>query len=568
MELSRTKRETWLFGLAFLLALAIRLIRLGASPLTDIEAAPALQALHIAQGVRPTVGANSLYLLLTSVLFFAFGSYNFLARFVPALMGSALVLVPFLFQHRIKPRPALILAFFLAFDPGLLALSRQADSSILAMTGLLFAWGFWERKSPRLAGVFAALALLSGPSIWVGLLGLALTRIILVVVEYKSPNETRPASDRSPNLDQWKVALVSAFITFLLVGTLFFLVPAGLSNAVSSLPVYLHGWVAPSGVPAGRLILSLVLYQPLTIILALVALVRGWWGGSRRVIRISIWMLVALLLAIFYPARQVHDLGWMLIPLSALAALELSHYLDIHPQERIEVAGVAALTVLILAFAWLDLASLVWTSANFPGANPRIWLLFGALFLLAVSLLLVAVGWSARIARLGAIWGLTIMFGLFMLGAGMATGGIRVGLSSEFWADGSYPTHAKLLASTVDDLSQWSTGNIDSVPVTILGMDSPALVWDLRDHKVNAVDAIDPTSAPPLIITSLQGNPATGASYRGQDFTWNQQPAWDSAVLSDWLKWLTVREMPQSYDTIMLWARNDLFIDVSHQPTR
>ncbi len=157
------RHQTALYVAAFLLALALRLIRLGTWTLTDTEAQWALQALGVAQGLHPALGSQPAYVLLTSIIFFFYGSgTNFLARFVPALAGSFLVFVPLLFQERLKPRPGLILAFFLAFDPGLVALSRQAGSSILAVTFLLFAWGFWQRKQSRLAGVFAALALLSG----------------------------------------------------------------------------------------------------------------------------------------------------------------------------------------------------------------------------------------------------------------------------------------------------------------------------------------------------------------------------------------------------------------------
>ena len=45
------------------------------------------------------------------------------------------------------PRPSLILAFFIALDPGLVAISRQAGSPILAITFLLFAFGFFRKNN-------------------------------------------------------------------------------------------------------------------------------------------------------------------------------------------------------------------------------------------------------------------------------------------------------------------------------------------------------------------------------------------------------------------------------------
>ena len=573
MDSPRLKREFWLYGLAFGLALVLRLLRLGAFPLTDMEAVPAMQALQVALGLRPVIGPNSAYVLLTGIFFFAFESSNFIARFIPALAGSFLVFAPLLFRHRIKPRTALVLAFFLGIDPGLLALSRQAGSGILSVTFLLFAWGLWERKSARLAGVLAAFALLSGPSLWAGLLGLALTWAILQGLEYRSQKDDKTLNTdsvpfgerRSLNTVSLKSALPSFFITLVLFGTFFFLIPGGLNGMIASLTAYIQGWRLPSAASGRFIFSSLFFYQPLSLLLALVMIVRGWWVGSRRVIRLSVWLLVSLLLAVFYPARQVQDLAWALIPLSALAALELARHFDLRPNERAEVFGVTLLTVIILIFVWFDLSGLVWSPTPEGGTNLRVWLFFGSIFLVVISLLLVAVGWSIRTARLGAVWGATIMLGIFMLGAGLSAGRIRMNYSSEFWATGPYPAHAELLAATVDQLSEWKTGNVDALPVTVAGLDSPALLWALRGHEVSVVDKLDASTAPAIVITPLQDSVNLAASYRGQDFTWNQQTAWDSVNPNDWLRWIVLREMPQSYDTILLWARNDLFLDSAPQ---
>lgn len=174
MNSSRLRYEGLLYCFAFLLALGFRFIQLGASSLTDSEANLALQALQIAQGKSPLLDPQPSYILFTSILFAVIESSNFIARFVPALVGSTLVFVPYLFREKLSPRPALILAFLFAFDPGLVALSRQANGTILAVTFLLFAWGLWINRRVISAGIFAALALLSGPSLWAGVLSLGL----------------------------------------------------------------------------------------------------------------------------------------------------------------------------------------------------------------------------------------------------------------------------------------------------------------------------------------------------------------------------------------------------------
>jgi hypothetical protein len=570
MDSSRTDRAGWLFGLAFIVALILRLIRLDAWPLTDWEALPALQALHLSQGLKPALGPHPAYILLTAPLFFSYGGgTDYLARFLPALAGSALVFVPWLFRRRLAARPAVLLAFFLALDPGLLALSRHAASSILAIAALLAAWAFWERRQPHPAGVCAALALLGGPSIWAGLLILALAWAIGHGLDSRrARQEEQPPSGDFPIDDDWKSGLVSLLFTLIAVGTLFFLAPGGLGAALASLPAYLEGWGRPSGVPADMLVAALLVYHPLVLALAVGALVRAWRADDRTGLRLGLWALVALLLSVFYPARQVTDLGWAVIPLCVLAAIELDRHLDVEPQDRVETIGVALLTLLVLIFAWLDLTTLLWLPFPSAAFSQATVLFIGSLVLLTASLVLVAFGWSVRVAQRGGLWGATVALGLYTLAAAFYAGGLRANRTPELWSPGLYPAEADLLAATVDDLSEWETGYQGSLVVTITGVDSPALAWVLRGYQQRQSAALDVSAAPPIVITSEQADPSLAAVYRGQDFAWLQTPQWEAtAFTSPWhwisyrLRWLALRELPQSTDTILLWARDDLFLD-------
>lgn len=556
------RHQTSLYLLAFLLALVIRLVNLGGSPLTDVEARWALQALHITQGLHPALGSQPAYVLLTSLFFFLYGDgTNFLARLVPALTGSTLVFVPYLFRERLKPRPSMILAFLLALDPGLVAISRQVGSPILAVTFLLLGWGFWVQKRPNWAGVFTGLAILSGTALWSGLLALAVTWAIRQVMEggQKAESETTSVShDRR----EWLTGLWFALGTIVLCGTLFFVSPNGLSAWLSAVPEYFLGWVQPSGITPGLLLFSLVAYQPLGLILAIIAIVRGWIQRSRRVISLSLWMLVALLLALFYPAHQVADLAWMLIPLWSLTALELTRSMKVLPEERREVLGVAVLTILILVFIWFDFLGLVQAGGGSSQGTTRTWLMVGSFFLLIVSILLVAVGWSIRVARFGAVLGLTAVLGVYSFGALTGAAGLRVMPDAiEMWTPDRGIPEADLLLLTVDQMSDWSFDNINSQPVTIAGINSPALVWLLHDHTVNVVSALDISTSPPIVITTDQADPALASGYRGQNFVWWQAPQWNQAHFSDLADWISFHQIPVSTENIIVWVRSDLFID-------
>jgi hypothetical protein len=589
MRFRSVKYESVLYVIAFILAVALRFVQLGAMPLSDTEAQWALQAFKVAQGTRPLLGPQPIYLLPTSLLFFLFGTSNFLARFVPALTGSSLILVPYLFRQRLKPVPGLFLAFFLALDPGLVSLSRQAGSLMPALTFVLLAWAFWWGKRPRLAGVFAGLALLSGPSVWAGLLGLGLAWLLYHTVEARpsrdkaeepasSSDEESGEGDDSVRREDLKAALIFGCATILLGGTMFLLSPNGLSAWLNSLPVYLSGWVRPSGVPAGRLLFALIAYEPLAVLFGLAAMVRGWWQRRKRYIRLSLWLLTALLVALFYPGRQVGDLAWALIPLWLLAALELSNHTRIFFEERREVAGMTILVVILLTFSWLDYAGIALDPLNpinvtsnaiqvggsilFEHLPPtRYVLLISVLLLLAVSVLMVALGWSARTARLGSVWGLTIALGVYSLGAAWGATGLRTPDGWELWWPDKIPDQANLLLTTVNEQSQWSTGDNTGQDVTLLNIDSPALEWLLRGRTVHMVSTLDMQTPPPIVISGQSESLNLPVAYRGQDFTWRRGPLWEIAGTYEWIKWSVFRDMPYDDETVIVWVRNDLFVD-------
>ena len=590
MQFRSAKHESVPYVIAFILAAALRFIQLGALPLSDSEAEWALQAFNVAQGMRPILGSQPIYTLPASTLFFLFGTSNFLARFIPALTGSVLILVPYLFRQRLKLIPGLLLAFFLALDPGLVSLSRQAGSLMPALTFVLLAWAFWWRERPRAAGVFAGLALLSGPSVWSGLLGLGLAWVLRRTMERppadaksveKADSEEAGQSVESLRREDLKAALTFGGATILLGGTMFLLSPNGLSAWLNALPVYLAGWARPSGVPGSRLLLTLVTYQPLAVLFGLVAVIRGWWQGRKRYVRLSLWLVTALLVATFYPARQVGDLAWVLVPLWALVALELSNHMHIFSEERREVVGIALLVLILLFFAWLDYAGIALDPRNpvnvtsnviqiggkvlFENLPPtRYVLLFSVLLLLVVSVLMVALGWSARTARLGSVWGLAVALGIYALGMTWGATGLRTPDGWELWWPDKRPAQAELLLATVNEQSEWSTGDALTQDVTVLGIDSPSLEWLLRGRSVQMVSALDLENAPAIIVSSSQmENPNLPIAYRGQDFTWRREPSWGVLTIYEWIKWSVFREMPYDSEMVILWVRNDLFIDTS-----
>jgi hypothetical protein len=575
MNSSPNKYEGWLYVLAFLIAIALRFIQLGAAPLADSEATLALQALHLAQGKSEILAPQPAYILLTSLFFLVIESTNFMARVVPALVGSALAFVPYFFRNKLGARPALILAFLFAIDPGLVALSRQSNGTILAVAFLIFAWGLWINRRETAAGIFLGLALLSGPSVWSGVLTLLLTWVFLRAMNLRPATDQSPVSDAPGSSYQLPITryitrntLLALLSTVLLAGTLFFTVPNGLNAVFASLPAYFTGWVSPSTSTTARILFTFLAYEVLGISVAVFALVRGFRTSSKRILRLSLWLGVALLLAVFY--RRADELAWAILPLLALAAMELSRAFDVYREELVEAGVMVFVIFILMVYIWFNISGLALNPAAVPTTvpilgtvqNARAFVLYGLISILIVGFALVAFGWSMRMARLGATWSFAIFFGLYSLGVAWGASGLRNPGGVELWlAESARPLQADLLRASVDDISEFSMGHIDAQPVTIYGVSSPALEWLLRDNDVTVVSTLDPQMAPPIVITTVMNDLGLPAAYRGQDFIWRQIPQWAVVQNHDWITWLVFRKLPLENETILLWARDDLFPD-------
>jgi hypothetical protein len=226
-----------------------------------------------------------------------------------------------------------------------------------------------------------------------------------------------------------------------------------------------------------------------------------------------------------------------------------------------ETAGLLGLTLTLLGFAYLNFLSLAAPTAPAQDATLRWIFTGGTIVMLGVVIALVALGWSTAIAKRGAVWGIVIALGVYTLSAAFGAAGLRADPGGELWQDAPTFPDADLLALTLDQLSDTSRGAVESLPVTVYGVNSPALLWVLRDWSVEQSGAVPARSDSPLIVGPDQPDASFGGVYRGQDFILHLDPAWESAGLQGWLHWLATREIPTRQDKIILWARTDLFPD-------
>ncbi|MBA4399152.1 MAG: hypothetical protein C0396_04695 [Anaerolinea sp.] len=539
-----------------IIAFLMRFVLLGKLPLTDSEAVNALQAL----GGGRFIGGEGGYVLLTSVWFFIFGAGDAVARFWPALAGTALALTPWLFRKHLGEKTALLLCFGLAIDAGWVAVSRQANGMSWAGLWVLLTLAALLNKKPALLGLFAGLALLGGPAFWQGAVGLGFATVLYrFVFQPRQPVE-EGVKGTFDDFD-WKAASGWFIGVVLVAGTALFLIPDGLNSIANGLVQYLTGWSQASTVTAGRMLLGLVLSQPLGFLFAAVGLVRVVQMKNPLDTFLAVWWLAALALALFYPAREIADLGWVLLPMLALAASQLAKLLTTAISFRWTAIAYSIIVGVLLTFSWLSFIAYfradrpeVSTFVRMAGTLFPVLLLVGAAFVIRWF-------WDEETAGQGAMWGLIAALGLWGFAAAWGGTGLGANPEGQVWRRGAWVDEVDLLQTTLNDLSTWKMRVPGELELVVEGIDSPALRWALRDYRqTRFVTTTASSSTPALLITADKPSPELADTYRGQDFVLEVTPIWQLSF-KDWLKWIAFKSIPVEKTIVILWARADLFPD-------
>ncbi len=543
---SPIKVEHILYFAIVLLGAALRFVHLGTLPLTELEAQVAMQANNLASGASAALGAQPAYVLLTSLLFSMLPSSEFLARLWPALFGCALVALPYFWRDLLGRNAALLLSLALALDPGLVAVSRLASGQMLAFAALLIAVTIWRLHQPALAGCFVVLALLAAPGVYFGVLGIALLWALFF------------SNTAHIDRDGLRPALIAAASALVVGGTLFLRVPEGLGAIGSVLATFLGGWTQSSGVPVLLLLFSAIGYSLPALIFGLLGAFRAWREHDALGQALGVLAFITLALALIYPGRQVADLLWALIPLWALAATEVAHYLHIPVDEPRAVFGETGLMVLLLTFFIFTLAKVSLNEGLPEIVGPYLILAGGVLLLGALATVLIAFGWSRFAAANGLVWTIGLFSVLFLFSASARFQRNDYSSPNDLWAPGPAAGETGLLAKSLRDLSYWNTGQPSDLPVD-LRVQSAALSWTLRDIPQN--DPSVSVSAPTLIITlASEGQPAEAGSYRGQSFALQFSRSW-STLPPNFFSWLLYRNVPTVSEQAVLWANLNIFPD-------
>ena len=567
--------EMALYLIIALMAVGLRLYKLGDRPMQAGEAAQALAAWRLAQGSPQgaTLGQHSPLLFTTNLLLFAlFGASDFLARLVPALSGALLVILPYFLRHRLGRMGALTASFVLALSPSALFFSRYLGGEIVVATcALAITWGLFgylEQRRPGylyLMAVALALVLSAGAGTFTFILTVVTFVLVLALVNrFAGPNEYwqrisdawQTARGTSRLLRDCAVLLV---VIFVLVCTGFLLRPSGLQDGIDLFIAWLSAFQPRvGGHPWYYHFQLLLVYEPLILVFGLAAVVYLLKRRDLFSLFLAYWSAIAFLIYALASGRGPGDVLLIVVPLALLAGTFMGRLLDelVARASWVWEGLFVALACPVIVHLGLELGGY----ASRGGRNYLL-LALAAVFILIGLLVLYWVSFGAApTLRAG---GLVLLLVLTILT-------VSTSCKLNYWR-GSDPGEIIVASPTspnvfdlVETLEFVSSrkGDPRTIALTVHQGAGPALAWYLRDFDdVEFVDQLSPSVDTPVVIAPAEEQePTLGANYSGQDFVLASSWKLQGLSGSDLMEWLFYRRArtPVQTDNVILWVKQEL----------
>jgi hypothetical protein len=502
--------ERALYGVALVCALFLRCWQLGEQPLNSVEIAnswPAWLTAHAKSAPEPPVPSGAFYYGAQWLLFWVGANSDAAARVVAAVAGAVMPLMAWAWRPWIGRLAALSLAFLLALDPWLVAISRLADGAAiglacgffvlsgfiqLALAGAdglpsaaLASWTEWWRRATAIG---FGLLLVSGVMAWNWL-------PVLVVFVWCYRRELDEA-----RLFQVRYGIWLA-VSALIAGTFGLVRLDAVALVGSSLGFWLaqftggHGELAAAaGIgdygrawPWVRLLVD----EPLAWGLGLLGLVLSLLGkelwpdyaGPRWQRLLWLWLGYGVLLFLA-PGRNPFVLPLVTLPLLIYAAGFIQKVLLASPDDlEWREAAAIGVTLVILVVSGVFWGVALVASQVF---DPVMAQATAVIFLLSVVILAAYAFWSSRSHALwiGGVFVILLLLPLTIRSSWLLSqpGGVSgtAGLFSRF----THP-EVRLLVEDVEAISAFRTGNPHQLPVQVqvAGRPDPILGWYLRGMR-------------------------------------------------------------------------------------
>lgn len=403
-----------LYMLIILIGVLVRFFSLSGLPLEPGEATHAVAAWQIIHG-EPSDLANSPFLTYSTALaLLTMGASDASARFVPALFGSLLPLLPYFLRPKLGRAGTLLAAAMLALSPTLVWESRHLGNEIIAQFWALalLAAGYTyavNRSRPAIYAITLSLAglLLSGAAGYRWLPVLVILPFALRVVGAGSFNLGVDESNRRDWIRAGLIGLLALFVVTTGAFTNLRGVQEGLVGAIGAYAAEWGSIIAPS--QPSQTWIRLVFYDTVVLLLLPFAL-RWWWGNRSENAVLTVAAFGGLVLLVVGALLRTPQP--VLVPLILVEAAWLGAFITQRAHEDVRrgtaaPVGLGLLLVIIFGFRWLTIFSVPEpVPVIFNGAQRTdLWPLTLIPVLLFAGFTLLAWAWLNKPTALTAIAG-------------------------------------------------------------------------------------------------------------------------------------------------------------------
>jgi uncharacterized protein (TIGR03663 family) len=559
--------ETGLYILLLLVAAALRFVSLGRQPLQEQEARLALDAWRFYSGGAAAIrGYSPLLFHGTVLLYLLFAASDYVARMVPALVGTLMVGIPYLMRPRLGRKGALLASAFLAFSPSVIFFSRQLNGEIVAAAACLAlvagVFGYADQGRSwqlYLAAAALAVAILSSGATYATLVVLA--GFFLFVT---ARSRSRGQGDPSPWTALFSVEIPSnvvlpalgvflALLVLLSTGLLVNL--QGLQAALDLPPLWLTQFQPATDGQPWHYYLSLLLAYELPIFVFGLA---GACYLRRRdpfAVFLVCWFVFTLILCSLMGTKSASGILQMILPLTLLAGRCVNDLLSRLESREHWLWAMLTLAVSLPALFHLLMQAAAFGNPDNPG-DPR----HLALVLLSVFFLLCVV---SIVGVLSLDWRISLRAGALVLLVGLAVLSVRtawrlnydhLGNPMELLLEKPTSSDVRNLAQAVEDYSNQQEHQRNSVRVAVVSEEDPLLAWYLRSFSNLSFVSEAAASAAPIVVTPQEETPYL-PQYRGARF--RLQSAWKATSLPghDLVNWFLFREslQPPVHRDVVMW---------------
>lgn len=559
----------------------LRFFGLGAAPMTASEAANANAAFSTINSNFSASSSQPMYTFLTSLLFKFFGDSENTARLMPALFGAALLFLPFAFQREFSPRVRLLWLAFLALDPALIAWSKRADETIIAVTLAAYLLAALRRSSKPAIITLCAMLLASVQRSLPLAIAMIVTGFMLGALDaILFSGKFSPFRNFKSNITGRDAAWI-LLITLVIV-TGFYAIPAGLgsfgagiADAFSDRAVQL---------PFTLFFVVTFAFYFFQTILTIGTFLIG--RRTRNEFRFLLPVSVAILSIVGLILRQgVLVFVWTAPAMTLASALAADEIMS-RPAPRFNLFEriYTVVPVIYMSIVYLTVSvfirftgnGMMGTTAASIGSFSLPWSQAQQFFILAFALL-VAVFFlvpiivehliDVNLAKPIALGILTVV-----LVTGLANAYNAAGLnrrSDDPAAPNLTPQpllgiqrfgDANLLRTEIDQISLKSHATETEASGLVLLPEDAAMHWALRRYP-KAIFSPFPIAAQmntlDFYLTANQPEAALNLTrYSGMELTWGMTITPETTTDYNWLSWLFYRNLPATEELITIWQKN------------